>query len=191
MDVDRRSFLTAAGVCFAATVRPRLTKAADDTVSRTRLILLGTKGGPSRTPTSVDRHLPSQVLIIRGFPYVVDCGLGVTNQLVRAGVPLRSLRHIFITHQHSDHNLEYGNLFYTAWATGLNTAIDSWGPPTLAEMTRQFFALNTFDIDIRIPDEGRPDPHPFLRPHELSAGGIVLQNDEVKVDCVRACRIRR
>ena len=48
-------------------------------------------------------------------------------------------------------------------------------------MTRQFFALNSFDIDIRIPDEGRPDPRPLLRPHEFSAGGVVLQNEDVKV----------
>ena len=181
MHVDRRVLLSAAGSCLAAAAWPRLAEGAENDASRTRLILLGTKGGPSRTPTTVDRHLPSQVLIIRGVPYVVDCGLGVTDQLVRAGVPLRSLRHIFITHHHSDHNLEYGNLFYTAWATGLTTAVDSWGPPPLDEMTRQFFALNALDIDIRIPDEGRPDPRPLLRPHEFRTGGVVLQNDDVKV----------
>ena len=125
MRVNRRGFLSAAGVCLAAAAWPKRAKGADDAASRARLILLGTKGGPSRTPTAVDRHLPSQVLLIRGVPYVVDCGLGVTDQLVRAGVPLPSLRHIFITHHHSDHNLEYGNLFYTAWATGLTTAVDA------------------------------------------------------------------
>jgi ribonuclease BN (tRNA processing enzyme) len=181
MRVDRRGFLGAAGSCLAAAAWPGLARGADDDKSRTRLILLGTKGGPSRTPTAVDRHLPSQVLLIRGVPYVVDCGLGVTDQLVRAGVPLRSLRHIFITHHHSDHNLEYGNLFYTAWATGLTTAVDAWGPPPLVEMTRQFFALNGTDIDIRISDEGRADPRPLLRPHEFSSGGVVLQNEDVKV----------
>ena len=102
MRMDRRGFLSAASSSLAATVWPRLAESTDDAASRTRLILLGTKGGPSRTPTALDRHLPSQVLLIRGAPYVVDCGLGATDQLVRAGVPLRSLRHIFITHHHSD-----------------------------------------------------------------------------------------
>jgi ribonuclease BN (tRNA processing enzyme) len=96
-------------------------------------------------------------------------------------VPLRALRHIFITHQHSDHNLEYGNLFYTAWATGLTTAVDSWGPPPLADITRAFFLQNAFDIDIRIPDEGRPDPRPLLRPHQISAASVVLQTPDMKV----------
>ena len=181
MHVDRRGFLNAAGCSIAAAAWPRPARAADDAASRTRLILLGTKGGPSRTPTAIDRHLPTQVLVVRGVPYVVDCGLGVTDQVVRAGIALRSLRHVFITHHHSDHDLEYGNLFYTAWATGLTTAVDSWGPPPLAEMTRQFFALNALDIDIRIPDEGRPDPRPLLRPHEFTAGGVVMRNDDVKV----------
>ena len=170
MRMDRRGFLSAASSSLAATVWPRLAESTDDAASRTRLILLGTKGGPSCTPTAIDRHLPSQVLLIRGAPYVADCGCGVTDQLVRAGVPLRSLRHIFITHHHSDHNLEYGNLFYTAWATGLTTVVDAWGPPPLAEMTREFFALNRRDIDIRIPDEGRVDPRPLLRPRRVQYG---------------------
>ena len=128
-------------------------RAAD--AARTRLILLGAKGGPSRTP-STTRHLPAQVIIIRGVPYLIDCGLGVTGQFLAAGLALTQLRHIFITHHHSDYDLEYGNLFYTAWASGLTKQVDAWGPPPLAEMTRQFFALNKYDIDIRIADEGRP-----------------------------------
>ena len=181
MLVDRRDFLGSAGGFLALAGWPGLAAHAENAASRTRLILLGTKGGPNRTLAAIDRHLPSQVLLIRGVPYVVDCGLGVTDQLVRAGVSLRSLRHIFITHHHSDHNLEYGNLFYTAWATGLSAPVDAWGPPPLAAMTREFFALNARDIDIRIADEGRLDPRPLLRPHEFSAGGVVLQNDDVKV----------
>jgi ribonuclease BN (tRNA processing enzyme) len=179
MHLNRRDFVSAAGSGVVAWLWPHRSESAED--GRTRLILLGTKGGPSRTPTATDRHLPSQVILIKGVPHVIDCGLGVTDQLVRAGVPLRALRHIFITHQHSDHNLEYGNLFYTAWATGLTTAVDSWGPPPLANITRAFFLQNAFDIDIRIPDEGRPDPRPLLRPHEISAAGVVLQTPDVNV----------
>jgi L-ascorbate metabolism protein UlaG (beta-lactamase superfamily) len=54
----------------------------------TRLILLGTKGGP-------------------------------------AGVPLSALRYIFITHHHSDHNLEYGSVLYNGLATGLANQVDA------------------------------------------------------------------
>ena len=80
--------------------------------SGTRLILLGSGGGPR--PNKM-RNQTSQVVIVNDVPYVVDCGSGVSRQMVFAGIPLTGLRYIFITHHHSDHNLEYGGLIYNAW----------------------------------------------------------------------------
>jgi len=34
-------------------------------------------------------------------------------------VALTKLRHIFITHHHSDYNADYGNLFWLAWTAGV------------------------------------------------------------------------
>jgi ribonuclease BN (tRNA processing enzyme) len=48
---------------------------------------------------------------------------------VIAGVPLATVRHVFITHHHSDHNADYGTLLLLAWASGLRTRVDTWGPP--------------------------------------------------------------
>jgi ribonuclease BN (tRNA processing enzyme) len=79
----------------------------------------------------------------------------VARQLVFADVPLPTLRHIFLTHHHSDHNADYGNLIWLAWTAGLRTPVDTWGPPPLAKMTRLFFEMNAYDIDARIADEGR------------------------------------
>ena len=58
--------------------------------------------------------------MINDVPYVIDCGYGVSKQLISAGVALNHVRYIFITHHHSDHNLELGPLLYNAWITGLN-----------------------------------------------------------------------
>jgi ribonuclease BN (tRNA processing enzyme) len=41
-------------------------------------------------------------VLVNDSAYVVDCGDGVARQLVLAGVPLPSIRHIFLTHHHSD-----------------------------------------------------------------------------------------
>src|SRR5437899_1349526 len=76
---------------------------------RTRIILLGTKGGPrvsESTPNNPGRSNPSTLILINDVPYVVDCGYGTSRQLLSAGVSLDRLRYIFITHHHSDHNLE-------------------------------------------------------------------------------------
>jgi ribonuclease BN (tRNA processing enzyme) len=173
MVIARRNFLLGlAGGGFARAAN------RSPAARRTRLILLGTAGGP--TPKRL-RSAPAQVILVGEAAYVVDCGDGVARQLVLAGVGPRQLRAIFITHQHSDHNADYGNLALLAWASGLSTTVDAYGPPPLTKMTRLFAEMNRYDIETRIRDEGRP---PFVRlisPHEITAGGTVIRNGDVKV----------
>lgn len=144
----------------------------------TKLILLGTGGGPRpRTASSAS----AQVIVSNNVAYVVDCGDGVARQLVFAGVPLTTLRHVFIPHHHSDHNADYGNLIWLAWTAGLTTRVDTWGPPPLQKMTRLFFEINAYDIDARISNEGRMPLVPLVHVHELRQAGAVMSDDNVKV----------
>lgn len=145
----------------------------------TRIILLSTKGGPRLTGEG--RSNASTLLLINGIPYLVDCGYGASRQLIAAGVPLKNLRYIFITHHHSDHNLEYGPLIYNAWVTGAPARVDAYGPPGLEKMTQAFFQYMSFDIDTRIEDEGRPDLRRMVFAHDFSRPGVVMQNDDVRV----------
>ena len=142
------------------------------------MILLGTGGGPWPRRAS---SAAAQVIVRSGAAYVVDCGDGVARQLVVAGIPLASLRHIFITHHHSDHNADYGNLIWLAWAAGLRTRVDTWGPSPLEKMTRLFFEMNAYDISTRIADEGRVPLVPLVHVHELTGGGVILEDENVKV----------
>jgi len=146
--------------------------------SRTRLILLGTGGGPTPKKTV---SAPATLIIANDSPYLIDCGNGVARQWVLADVPLLKLRHIFITHQHSDHNVDYGNLILLAWATGLTTRVDSWGPPPLAKMTKLFLEMNAYDIQVRMKDEGRRPLQPLIHPHEIQKGGLVMRDENLKV----------
>lgn len=148
----------------------------------TQLVLLGTKGGPR---VGGERSNPASVLLIDGEPFVVDCAYGVAAQLVKVGIALPRLSKVFITHMHSDHNLEYGPLLYSAWAAGLRNQVDVWGPPTLDAMTKAFMESMKFDIDIRIPDESKPDLRKMVKTHEFSRPGVILENDKVKVTAVR------
>lgn len=141
-------------------------------------IVLGTKGGPRVGP---GRSNPGYVFLVDGEPHLVDCGPRVVGQLVAAGVPLQSLRKIFITHHHSDHNLEYGNVASLAWAGGLKRPIESYGPPPLRRMTELFWELNERDVGIRMADEGRPDPRALLKPAELERPGIVYEDSKLRV----------
>ena len=175
--LSRRRFLAAAGVSLAALAAPRAAR-AQSTGARSRLIILATGGGPRPRKT---RGATAHAIVVDNVLYVIDCGNGVARQLAQAGVPLPALRHIFITHHHSDHNADYGNLMLLAWTTGLRGRVDTWGPPPLEKMTRLFFELNAVDIDTRIADEGRPPLVPLVHPHEISQAGLVMQDERVKV----------
>ena len=175
MKIDRRTWLAGAFGGAASLLVPSAARAQR---TKTRLILLGTAGGPRprRAPSAA-----SQVIVINDMAYLVDCGDGVARQLTAAGIPVSRLRHIFITHQHSDHNADYGNLLLLAWGDRLTTPVDTWGPPPLARMTKLFLELNEFDITTRIADEGRKPLAPLLRPHEITKPGLVMQDDNVRV----------
>lgn len=118
--------------------------------------------------------------MINGLAYLVDCGDGVARQLTAAGIRVSQLRHIFITHQHSDHNADYGNLILLSWAE-LPQPVNAWGPPPLEKMTRLFMELNEFDITTRTADEGRKPLAALLRPNEITKPGLVMQDDNVRV----------
>ena len=177
MHEARRNFLLSSAALAAAALRPRGALAQG---RKSRLLMLGTGGGPRPRK---DRGATAHAVIVNDVVYVVDCGNGVARQLAAMGVALPKLRHVFITHQHSDHNADYGNLLLLSWASGLRTRVDAWGPPPLAKMTRLSLELNAYDINIRIEDEGRVPLEPLIHAHELTGPGLVMQDENVKVTC--------
>jgi ribonuclease BN (tRNA processing enzyme) len=174
-NVSRRGFLVAGSSVLAYAA---LAGAASQDAPRTRLVLLGTAGGP--TP-KVKSAAPAQAIVVGDRMYLVDCGDGVARQLALAKLPVRNLRAVFLTHQHSDHNAGYGPLFLLGWTAGLATPVDAYGPPPLIEMTRTLLEAYRYDIELRMADEGRPPLAPLVRPHEITAGGEIFKDDRVRV----------
>jgi ribonuclease BN (tRNA processing enzyme) len=180
-DPARRRLLRGAGLSLLALAfgpTRNALAAASTSRAKSRLILLGTAGGPS---PKVDRSAPANAIVVGDDIYVIDCGNGVARQMVLAGLDLGRIRDVFITHQHSDHNADYGNLLLLAWATDLHTRVDTYGPPPLKRMTELFLQMNDYDINIRIRDEGRPPLAPLIVPHEITQGGLVMRDANVKV----------
>jgi ribonuclease BN (tRNA processing enzyme) len=135
-----------------------------------RLVLLGNKGGPS-----IRAYAPSpsaNLLVWNNVPYVIDAGYGVTFKLVEAKFSLPALRYIFITHHHSDHNLETGPLAYNAWAVGLKTPVDVYGPNGVDALLDGFLGGSKFDIETRMADEGRPDLRKLVTTHAYGDGNV-------------------
>src|SRR2546430_7973961 len=99
---------------------------------RTRIVFLGTKGGPR---VGIGASNPANLVMVNDTPFVIDCGMGVSRRLLDAGVPIPSVKYVFISHHHSDHNLQYRNLFYNASAPRLPPPIPSLGPKGIEALT--------------------------------------------------------
>lgn len=177
MQCDRRSLL--ATLALGAVPLARATAQSRD---RTRLVLLGTAGGPRPRK---NRSGSAQAIVAGGQIFVIDCGYGVARQMVLAGLPLNRLRHVFITHHHSDHDIDLGALLQLAWMSGLAKPVDCWGPSPTEQMLRDYLRYQAFDIDLRISDEHRPPFAPLIRAHDVSNEGIVFHNSFVKVTAAK------
>jgi ribonuclease BN (tRNA processing enzyme) len=181
--LHRRDLLRLSALGGLAAVAGMATAAAQTPAKpRTRIVFLGTKGGPR---VGTGRSNPANLIEIGGTRIVLDCGMGVSHQLAQAQVPLPSIKYILIGHHHSDHNLEYGNLVYNAWVAGLSAPIHSFGPKGIEAMTRTYWELNKFDVETRIADEGRPDPRRLLIAKDIDADGEVLKVDNFTVTAFR------
>src|SRR5256885_11684585 len=83
----RRNFIKASGSLLLMPLASSLAHAQAQGSKSTRLILLGTQGGPARRMKGM-RKSPAQVILINDIPYVIDCGYEVAAQLVNAGIAL-------------------------------------------------------------------------------------------------------
>ncbi len=150
-------------------------------MTKNRLILLGTKGGPRLTTGTA--WPSSSVLEVAGRPYIVDCGLGVTRQFVEAGYTLEDVHTILVTHLHSDHCLELGPLIHTTWVSSPIHKIKVFGPPGTEDAINCQLAASAVDIEIRMMDERQSDIRDMLSIHEFTEGEV-FRDDLVEVSAL-------
>lgn len=151
-------------------------------MSNASVALLGVKGGPAIKPGS---NMPCSNLVqIAGKNILVDAGLGVCRGVCDQGVELNEIDVVIITHLHSDHYLELGPLFHTAWTAGLIKPIKVIGPKGIEDYWKGFLLSMKFDIDLRIEDEGRCDISKLLSFVEITEGEI-YQNDNLMITAIK------
>jgi ribonuclease BN (tRNA processing enzyme) len=146
----------------------------------TKLVLLGTAGGPL---PGRSREMTSHVMLSNGAAYVLDCGMGVTNQYARTGIPFSALKSIFLTHHHPDHNIEYGPLLIVGWIQGLPLDVRAFGPPPLKQMTEDFMRAYEQTVDFWAEDF-HMKPLVSVNVQEVSEAGPVMQDGNVKVSSI-------
>ena len=129
--------------------------------------------------------LPTSNLLCLGQrKIIIDCGIGVTQALVRAGHSASAITDIFITHLHSDHVLELGGLIHTAWTSGLQHQLVVRGPAGTARVWSHFLEMMEVDIAVRVLDEGRPHLCDLVSVYEYDQG-VVEENSDFTVSALR------
>jgi ribonuclease BN (tRNA processing enzyme) len=139
----------------------------DASSSRTRLLLLGTAGGPTWAPNSDQCGISSAVAVGDAY-YVVDCGEGVGKRLQQAVSPANSrtvmtasLRALFLTHLHSDHTIDYANLLLFGLFTGLDrpsSPLKVFGPGRRGQMAPIFSLPGSPTPTVPIINPDNPTP---------------------------------
>jgi len=149
----------------------------------TQVVMLGT-GTPNADP---ERSGPAVAVVVRGVPYLVDCGPGVVRRAAAAqqagtpGLAVSGLSRVFVTHLHSDHTAGLADLWLTPWVLERRVPLEVWGPPGIGSMTRNLAAAYREDLEMR-RDGGEPsNPGGWrLVPHEVRTG-VVYRDSNVTV----------
>jgi ribonuclease BN (tRNA processing enzyme) len=162
-------------------------RAQPGTASQTRIVMLGT-GTPS---PDAERSGPATAIVVNGTPYLIDFGPGVVRRIAAAsqkgvtGLSVLNIKHVFLTHLHSDHTAGYPDLILTPWSVGRTHALEVYGPRGLANMTRHILEAYAEDIRIRRQDKntlGRPGEIDGYKvnAHDITPG-VIFQDANVKV----------
>ena len=167
----------------AAKTTAEQAQAALKNAKGTKLVLLGTGGGPGGLGPKRTRKMTSHVMLSNGAAYVLDCGIGVIDQYAHTGIPFSAMRSIFITHHHADHNIEYGPLLVVGWINGMHLDVRAFGPPPLKQMTEDFMRAYKTTVDFWAEDF-KMKPLVAVDVKEVSAAGPVTQDDNVKVSAI-------
>src|SRR5262245_11856365 len=145
-------------------------------MSVAKVVLLGT-GSPR---PSLERSQPAQLIEVADQSFVIDCGEGVTGQLVRAGRNVVAAQKIFLTHLHWDHILGYAGLVWGGWSAGRPT-LEVWGPPGTRRMHELLFGmLHKDDVDWSSGIGYARSGIDSIQIHEIGAG-LVYERDGVRI----------
>lgn len=135
------------------------------------ITLLGT-GSPIPDP---NRAGPSTLVRAGGQLFLVDCGRGVLQRAAAVGVGAAGLSALLLTHLHSDHIGDLGDVLITRWISTFAPDPDPLtiiGPPGTAETVEAMLQAFRHDIGYRIAHHADLNAPPALEVHEHTEGSV-------------------
>jgi ribonuclease Z len=155
-------------------------------LAETRVIMLGTG-----TPVPSSERAGSGLAIIHdGEAYLFDAGHGMVQRAIQAWKTMDApelnppdIKHLFISHLHSDHTLDYSELAATYWWRR-EERLNAYGPEGLQAMTDGYYAMQHTDISLRTSGN-QPVKNPTMYQvavNEIEADGIIFDDSGVTVE---------
>ncbi|MEE6164278.1 MULTISPECIES: ribonuclease Z [unclassified Mycolicibacterium] len=140
--------------------------------------LLGT-GSPIPDP---DRAGPATLIRAGGQTFLVDCGRGVQLRLAAVGSGANALSALLLTHLHSDHIADLGDVIITRWVTTFTEQIPLQiiGPPGTKRVVEAMLEAFGPDIGYRIAHHADLTAPPPVEVHEYTEG-LVWDHDGVRM----------
>ena len=112
------------------------------------------------SPEPHKRRASSGYLIEIGDDRILfDCGGGVVDRLIQSGRLPSDITHLFFTHLHTDHMMDYARLVHAAWDEGAQP-LKVFGPAPIAAITDRYFGSEgalAFDLVARTQLKGSQD----------------------------------
>jgi ribonuclease Z len=148
--------------------------------------LLGT-GSPAPDP---DRAGPATLVRAGEQIFLVDCGRGVLQRLAAVGVGPSALTALLLTHLHSDHIADLGDLIISGWITNFGTPkpLVIIGPPGTKTVVDATLVAFGSDIGYRIAHHADLNAPPDVRVREYTEGPV--WGDEASADGPAGVTIR-
>jgi ribonuclease Z len=135
------------------------------------ITLLGT-GSPIPDP---NRAGPSTLVRAGDQVFLVDCGRGVLQRAAAVGVGAGALSAVLLTHLHSDHIGDLGDLLITRWISTFAPdplPLPIIGPPGTAETVEATLQAFRHDIGYRIAHHADLNAPPAVDVHECTEGPV-------------------
>lgn len=138
--------------------------------------------GTGAPPVSLRRAGPSHLVVGAGRKVLIDCGSGVSQRLVAAGHRGADIDLLIVTHEHSDHLVDFYQLVVSSWHQGRTRPWRVLAPaPALANMRAQYEGFAR-ERALRIAFEKRPDATGLDVIFEELHEGIVAGLGELAID---------
>lgn len=130
--------------------------------------------GSSAPLASAARAKACVAVFAGGRVYVVDVGPESVENLVRWGIPLSSIGGVLLTHFHSDHIGDLGELNLQTWAAGRPGPLQVYGGPGVERVVEGFTAAYRLDQGYRTQHHGErvmPSATWAMVPHVVTLDG--------------------